>query len=132
MNLKLWGAGTARTLRPIWMAEELGLQVTLSKGVLLFCEYNAFNTSIFEIFASSWRNQESRHGSHYVFPREYICFLLCVEEGLNTFDVLVRRKKTRRSVLWTTTERKGPQRFAAPLRTLLFFVRVLYVFAFPH
>ena len=24
-TLELWGAGTARTLRPIWMAEELGL-----------------------------------------------------------------------------------------------------------
>ena len=29
MNLKLWGAGTARTLRPIWMAEELGLDYKL-------------------------------------------------------------------------------------------------------
>ena len=25
----LWGAGTARTLRPIWLAEELGLDYTL-------------------------------------------------------------------------------------------------------
>lgn len=28
-NVELWGAGTARTLRPLWMAEELGLQVKL-------------------------------------------------------------------------------------------------------
>ena len=27
--LELWGAGTARTLRPIWMAEELGLPYEL-------------------------------------------------------------------------------------------------------
>ena len=25
----LWGSGTARTLRPIWMAEELGLSYVL-------------------------------------------------------------------------------------------------------
>ena len=29
MQLKFWGAGTARTLRPIWMAEELGLDYKL-------------------------------------------------------------------------------------------------------
>ena len=28
-KVKLWGAGTARTLRPIWMAEELGLDYAL-------------------------------------------------------------------------------------------------------
>ena len=29
LNLEIWGAGTARTLRPIWMAEELGLEYKL-------------------------------------------------------------------------------------------------------
>ncbi len=29
LNLKIWGTGTARTLRPIWMAEELNLKYTL-------------------------------------------------------------------------------------------------------
>ena len=29
LNLEIWGAGTARTLRPIWMAEELGLKYKL-------------------------------------------------------------------------------------------------------
>ena len=29
LNLEFWGAGTARTLRPIWMAEELDLKYTL-------------------------------------------------------------------------------------------------------
>jgi len=29
LNLEIWGAGTARTLRPIWMAEELGLEYQL-------------------------------------------------------------------------------------------------------
>ena len=29
LNLEIWGAGTARTLRPIWMAEELGLNYKL-------------------------------------------------------------------------------------------------------
>ena len=29
LNLEIWGAGTARTLRPIWMAEELNLKYTL-------------------------------------------------------------------------------------------------------
>ncbi len=29
LNLEIWGAGTARTLRPIWMAEELGLEYEL-------------------------------------------------------------------------------------------------------
>ena len=29
-ELVLWGAGTARTLRPIWMAEELGLEYRLN------------------------------------------------------------------------------------------------------
>jgi Glutathione S-transferase len=28
-DLKFWGAGTARTLRPIWMAEELDLEYEL-------------------------------------------------------------------------------------------------------
>ena len=29
LNIEIWGAGTARTLRPIWMAEELGLKYKL-------------------------------------------------------------------------------------------------------
>ena len=29
IQLTLWGAGTARTLRPIWVAEELGLEYRL-------------------------------------------------------------------------------------------------------
>ena len=29
MNLEFWGAGTARTLRPIWVAEELNLKYLL-------------------------------------------------------------------------------------------------------
>ena len=29
LNLEIWGAGTARTHRPIWMAEELGLEYKL-------------------------------------------------------------------------------------------------------
>ena len=29
INLEIWGAGTARTLRPIWMAEELGIKYKL-------------------------------------------------------------------------------------------------------
>ena len=28
-KIKLWGAGTTRTLRPIWMAEELGIDYEL-------------------------------------------------------------------------------------------------------
>ena len=28
-KIKLWGAGTTRTLRPIWMAEELGIDYAL-------------------------------------------------------------------------------------------------------
>ena len=28
-SIKLWGAGTARTLRPIWMAEELEINYEL-------------------------------------------------------------------------------------------------------
>ena len=28
-KIKLWGAGTTRTLRPIWMAEELGVDYEL-------------------------------------------------------------------------------------------------------
>ena len=29
MSLEFWGAGTARTLRPIWVAEELSLKYLL-------------------------------------------------------------------------------------------------------
>ena len=28
-SINIWGAGTARTLRPIWVAEELGLEYEL-------------------------------------------------------------------------------------------------------
>ena len=28
-SIKIWGAGTSRTLRPIWVAEELGLEYEL-------------------------------------------------------------------------------------------------------
>ena len=30
LKLEFWGSGTARTLRPIWMAEELNLKYELS------------------------------------------------------------------------------------------------------
>ena len=33
-SIKLWGAGTARTLRPIWMAEELEINYELIPIVL--------------------------------------------------------------------------------------------------
>ena len=29
MNLEFWGAGTTRTMRPIWVAEELNLEYLL-------------------------------------------------------------------------------------------------------
>lgn len=47
-DLIFWGAGTARTLRPIWVAEELGLTYTLNPigprtGETQTAEYTALN-----------------------------------------------------------------------------------------
>ena len=47
-DLIFWGAGTARTFRPIWMAEELGLEYKLNPigprtGETLSKEYTALN-----------------------------------------------------------------------------------------
>ena len=47
-DLTFWGAGTARTFRPIWMAEELGLKYKLNPigprtGETLTKEYTALN-----------------------------------------------------------------------------------------
>ena len=46
--IKLWGAGTARTLRPIWIAEELKVEYELNPigprtGETLTTEYTSLN-----------------------------------------------------------------------------------------
>ena len=48
LKLEFWGSGTARTLRPIWMAEELNLKYELNPigprtGETLTPEYSALN-----------------------------------------------------------------------------------------
>ena len=61
----LWGSGTARTLRPIWMAEELEIEYELlpigpRSGETLSEEYTKLNLAQLKGRVESWQKKIRR------------------------------------------------------------------------